>query len=123
MVELVVKQSKIHGRGVFAEESIKVRTIFYKVSLVNCIRYNKTGCAYVGDGKWLDDTKIINFVNHSCDANAVLETSDNNAMLIASKNIEKGEEISLEYNRTETNGMRQTCNCGSRNCKGYFLTL
>lgn len=123
MVDLEVKESKIHGKGVFAKQSIKARTIFYKISLVNTVPYTKKNCAYVGNGRWLEDNKVVNWVNHSCNPNTIIDFGNNNLLLIASRDIAKDEEITCDYDITEINGQKEKCLCNSRTCKGYFLKL
>ena len=63
------------------------------------------------------------FVNHSCDPNCEYGTFQSNYKLIASRNIEKGEELCIHYGAhdTETSliaGLQ--CKCGSHNCVGIL---
>jgi len=117
---LVKKQSKIHGTGIFTTREIDEGEIFYKVPLENTLKSPKPRCAFVGNNTWVDDEKVLNYVNHSCESNALLEIGEK-PRLVALRNIISKEEITVDYNRTEVNGVRTRCNCGSSKCVGYFL--
>lgn len=63
------------------------------------------------------------FVNHSCDPNCEYGTHEYRYKLIASSEIEKGEELCIHYGAhdRETSliaGMQ--CKCGSSNCVGIL---
>ena len=44
----------------------------------------------------------------------------NKPKLIAIRSINVGEEITVDYGKTELKKNKIKCNCGSKNCKGYF---
>lgn len=57
------------------------------------------------------------FVNHSCDPNAYIDTTDHK--IKALKDIHEGKEICFNYNTTEYKmDSPFNCNCGSANCYG-----
>lgn len=87
-----VKQSEIHGRGLFASEDIKMG------ETIGTIKYNPTK----EDGPyvlWVDDQGILvecdlKYINHSAKPNACYcEDLD----VVALKRIRKGEEITHNY--------------------------
>jgi len=121
MVYFEIRKSKIHGKGIFTTKAIKKKTKFYRVPLKNIFNSPKPRCAFIGKHRWVCDNKVLNWVNHSCDANALLCIDRKMPCLIARKDIKLGEEITCDYNKTEKNGKKVRCNCKSRICKKYFL--
>ena len=120
---LIRKSSKIHGIGVFTLRSIPEGEMFYEVPVDNVLRYAKRRCAYVGNNMWVSDEFVLNYVNHSCNPNAVLDISSDVPKLIAIRDIKEDEEITVDYNNTEVNGVDVPCSCGEDNCKGVFLRI
>lgn len=65
-----------------------------------------------------------NFVNHSCDPNAGIRIEDlsdgtKNSLLLAIKEIKKGEEITIDYSTTQFEEWTfEGCRCGQPNCRG-----
>ncbi len=59
----------------------------------------------------LDDTE---FFNHSCSPNAGVKGQ---MLLIARRDIQRGEEICFNYETTDTKGINFLCRCGSANCR------
>lgn len=58
---------------------------------------------------------LVGAINHSCDPNAALR----NMRIVAWKCIEPGEEIRIDYKRTETKlAAPFDCECGAKNCIG-----
>ena len=61
------------------------------------------------------DNHPVGSVNHSCDPNAALRGN----RLIAWKCIAAGEEITIDYKRTETKlAAPFNCSCGTKKCRG-----
>jgi len=58
-----------------------------------------------------------NYGNHSCDPNV---RSNNSGGLIALRDIEPGEELTIDYAQFSTKDWSMECNCGSKNCKGVL---
>ncbi|MFA7243953.1 MAG: SET domain-containing protein-lysine N-methyltransferase [Patescibacteria group bacterium] len=113
-------QSKIHGIGIFATENIAAGKKFYDVPMDNIHSKPKSGYAKIGKNKFVDDPEILNYMNHSCDPKAELILGDE-VCLNALKPISTGDEITCDYNKTEQGGEKMPCNCGSENCRGFFL--
>lgn len=57
---LLKKKSKIHRFGIFSTEKIKKGESFYKLPLDNIVNSSRKKCAYIGDGKWVCDCKVLN---------------------------------------------------------------
>ena len=62
------------------------------------------------------------YLNHSCDPNSslILSTERREMVLITTRPIAKGEEVTLDYWQIEFGGERISCQCGTRICRGYF---
>lgn len=120
---LIKKKSKIHGKGVFTKKDLQKGKKFYIVPTNKISNKPKRGFAFIGGDKWVNDKKVLNFVNHSCNPNTNLIVSKKNPYLISKKKIKKGEEITCDYNKTEKGGEKIKCNCKSKNCRGYFLRI
>jgi hypothetical protein len=120
---LIRKKSEIHGFGIFANKKIDKGKIFYEVPLESISNKPKSKHAFIGNNKWVNDPKILNKVNHSCDSNTRLNISKEKPVLIAKKNINIGEEITCNYNETEKGGSKVPCNCRTKKCLGYFIRI
>lgn len=116
---LFKSKSQIHGRGIFTAKDISAHETFYKIPLEHILHEPKKGCAFIGNNTWVSDEEVLNYVNHSCNPNSVLELSEI-PRLVASRKISIGEEISVDYGLTENSGTNVPCNCRSSNCRGYF---
>jgi len=116
--KLEKQKSSIHGWGIFAKVPIEKNEKFYKIPIDKKLDKAKAGLARIGN-VYIDDEKVLNFLNHSCDPNSKIDRDS--FSLIALKDIKIGEEITCDYNKTELNGQKVSCNCQSENCRGYFL--
>lgn len=123
MIGLSKRKSIIHGFGIFAGEAIPRGRSFYLVPTDEFYNKPKARCAHIGEGKWVCDEKVLNWVNHSCGPNTEIVAKQGEASLLALRNIPKGEEITCDYNKTEINGQRVVCNCRDKSCRGYFLRI
>jgi hypothetical protein len=77
----------------------------------------------IDDNLWLEPTagSAASFVNHSCDANAVI-TADRALVAVAS--IARGQEIWIDYSTTEADpNWRMTCKCGTPRCRGTIQAV
>lgn len=122
-MRVYVAGSKIAGRGVFANKSIK-KNEFIFLFKGKLVRYNydsnyKLGSKWLGIGKniWLDILKDCSgyYINHSCDPNAGLKGKKT---IVAMKNIKKDEEVTIDYSITEDDPYwRMNCKCGNKTCR------
>jgi len=58
------------------------------------------------------------FVNHSCTPNACGAGMRD----VATRAIDAGEEITVDYVAEQVPGLRLQCNCGAQNCRGVLVT-
>jgi SET domain-containing protein len=127
MRTVIVKNSPIHGRGVFAARDIAPGevTIDWKLCKENLTRSDVARLSIeerkrvsVIDGQYILFKPPACWVNHSCEPNArgVGECD------IATRAINTGEEITVDYASENVPDMNIRCNCGSPRCRGVLLS-
>jgi hypothetical protein len=110
-------ESKINGIGILANALISSGEVFYSIPNTKFSTNSKRRWARIGN-KYICDENVLNFINHSCKPNAFIDV--NNFTLVAIRDIPFGEEITVDYDKTEIDGEKIPCSCKNQNCKGYF---
>jgi SET domain-containing protein len=131
--ELVLfKGSPIHGTGGFAKTAIckGTRILEYlgeKISKSESLRRCEQNNAYIftlNDEQDLDGNVPWNpaqFINHSCAPNCEAEKDDDRIWVIATRDIQAGEEITFNYGYDLVDYKDYPCLCGAPNCVGYMV--
>lgn len=143
----VVKNSRIHGRGIVAARPLKKgeRIIEYKGDIISWKQADRMPSAdpdnphhtflfALSDGKRVIDGNsngnAARWINHSCDPNCETEETDDGRVFIhAIRNIRKGEELNYDYGLiiderlTPKLKKLHECRCGSKDCRGTMLAL
>lgn len=122
---VIVKESKIHGKGVFAAKDFKRGEPILDVddSHVVTDTSKPTKENYDFDLDFLAHGKIIwmqppeKYINHSCDPNVWFKTTNNVRKIYAMREISKGEELVCDYSINGRGDATFECNCGSENCR------
>ncbi len=129
-----VRQSFIHGRGLFAKEQILKREIVVVRSghIVdrNTIQNNKniiknselqiSEDLYLAPLNDKEFESVMTFVNHSCEPNLGLS---GNIIFVAMRNIEKGEELTLDYAMfSSSNDYSFVCQCKQLICRKHVAS-
>ncbi len=138
-----IRQSPIHGRGIFATRKIRkgTRIIQYVGEKIDKDESNrrglelfetaqKTGGAsvYIFDlnDEWdLDGNKEYNdarLINHSCEPNAEMVNEDDELWLFALRDILPEEEITFDYGYDIEHFLDHPCRCGKDSCVGYIVS-
>lgn len=120
--KVFVKNTKKYGRGVFARTRIRKGTRIasfdgprfdddfdqWTPDLLNhAIQYDKAA--------WRDSNGLARWINHSCDPNCGIK---NLFDVVAMRDIEKGEQVTWDYEMTEKSEWWQMrCRCGSPLCR------
>tara|TARA_Y100000816_G_C26108192_1_gene589863 strand:- start:999 stop:1496 length:498 start_codon:yes stop_codon:yes gene_type:complete len=141
-----VKNSKIHGHGVFATRNIRKNTkiiqyIGEKVTrsegdkrsekrIKKYLNSNKTGSVYIFELNKrydIDGSPNYNkarFVNHSCSPNCEVDIIKDEIWIRSLKSIKKGEELSYDYGYSfDKDDFRDhICKCGSKECIGFIIS-
>ena len=141
-----VRNSPIHGRGVFATKKIRKGTVIveYKGQRTSYKKAVSRPDSDPGDSAHtflfeLDDGRAIGagvrgnaarWINHSCDPNCETEESDDGRVYIqAMRDIRSGEELNYDYalviDERMTPALKKlyACHCGAKNCRGTMLAL
>lgn len=140
----VVKQSKIHNKGVFAKIDIPkgTKVIEYigekitkkeadkrsKAAFEKSKKNKSKGSVYIFE---LNKTYDIDgdvpyntakWINHSCDPNCYIRVSKDHIWIIALRKIKKGEELFYNYDFDLEDYEDYPCRCGSKKCVGYMVS-
>jgi uncharacterized protein len=135
-------QSKIHGGGLYANQDILAGTrvleyVGERITKAESERREakrlaaradgEDGCVYVfelnarrdidGDVKW----NTARLINHSCDGNCEPQSIRGRIWIVASRDIEKGEELGYDYGFDLKDWRKHPCLCGSPKCVGYIV--
>jgi len=121
-MKVIVKKSKIQGKGVFATRNIKKGEVVLKWDTshrlkkteVNELSEKEKNYVSYMNGKYVQMQVPEKYVNHSCEPN----THPKNHSDIAIRDIKKGEEITSDYSKESVGGTFLDCKCGSKKCKG-----
>jgi len=115
---LEVKESSVHGKGLFAKENLNdgQKIIEIKGDVIDadeCVRRENEGNVYIfwqDDDIYIDTIKSekIKYINHSCKYNCDVIENAEKLILIATKNISAGEELTIDYGYDE---IYQYCSC------------
>lgn len=142
---IVVRDSAIHGMGVFATRNIRCGD--YIMDYVGRIIPEDQADALYGDGNepegivllfTLENGTVIDgavggndarFINHSCKPNCETYLDGDRVTIYAISDIRKGEELTYDYHLTvdpdsdrDAERARYACRCGADNCRGSMLT-
>jgi len=126
MERIVVNNSPIHGRGVFAVGRIGAGEVIMNWSqcsevlsdeAVNALASEERRCVSVIDGENILFKPPARFINHSCNPNALGSDGHDIALRV----IEAGEEITVDYVAEQVPGLRLECNCNAPNCRGLLI--
>ena len=86
MKNIYVGNSDIHGRGIFSTDGLKEGDIVG----VSHVTYERV---------WYQVFPIGIFYNHSYEPNCIVKTEDNVNLVIAIKDINKDEEVTVDYSK------------------------
>ena len=128
-MSIEVRNSTIHGNGVFTTERISKHSVIYKVKVVREITDEHPldpekgellhHCHWYPDGSMVLVDEPYCYTNHSCEPTVFLYTVNKVSYLIAMRDIQEDEELTLEYSLCNFGGQIWDCKCGSPNCRGH----
>ena len=125
----IVKESRIHGRGLFARQTVAKGEIvaikggYILAASTLCEVERRLGPAeipvadgfFIGPLVELEREGAMIFTNHSCDPNIGVQGQ---IVFVAMREIEAGEELTHDWATTDDDTYEMTCNCGTANCRG-----
>jgi uncharacterized protein len=128
--ELAIRGSRIHRRGVYAEEPIPARrkVIEYtgeKISRRETKRRGDGAVTYLFtlDDYWTLDGAFggsgAEIINHSCDANLRAWVFKGHILYMSKRVIKAGEELTVDY-RFSRDVETVPCRCGAKTCRGVI---
>ncbi|WP_157999629.1 SET domain-containing protein [Allomesorhizobium alhagi] len=133
MKRVIAGPSRINGRGVFAGEDINAgeRIRHVEGTIISHINTSKEESLSnpdwigIGHNRWIDPAGTFKFLNHSCGPNVGAVTIAADTMvIIAMKDIEKGDELTLDYSTTECDPhWEMACTCGSVRCRKIVRSI
>ena len=123
-----VKESSIHGKGLFAVEPItsgeivfvKGGYIFNRQTLDSMPDWYRAAEIQIAQdlfiGPVIEEERegSMIFSNHSCDPNIGLKGQ---VVFVAMRNIKAGEELTHDWATTDDDDYQMECNCGARTCR------
>ena len=136
---LEVRQSTVHGRGVYATDAIAKgkRIIEYTGQIVSWRQATPqadgphTFLFGLTNGKDVIDPEIggneARWINHSCEPNCEAIEEGNRVFIYALRPLQSGEELFYDYGlevdepRTKKLEREYECRCGSSKCRGTLL--
>lgn len=118
-MEITIKKSKIHGKGIFADKDFKKGDVVVKHKFKSLTKKEYENLPekekhFVGNnkGKYKLFLPPSRYMNHSCNPNTKIRSNSD----IAIRNIKKGEEITSYYSDDDLD-FKMKCKCGSEKCK------
>src|SRR5262245_21452221 len=129
---LEFRPSAIHGMGAFARRFLKRSTQLIEYvgevipraeSLKRCDAENPYIFTLDSD-RDLDGSvewNLARFINHSCMPNCDAEQYDLRIWIIARRDIQQGEEVTINYGYDLSDYKQYACHCGANDCVGYMV--
>jgi SET domain-containing protein len=125
---LVIRESKIHRRGVYARERIPPRrkVIEYTGERINRRETKRRGegritYLFTLDSYWTIDGAVggsgAEIINHSCEPNLYANILKGHILYMSKRAILPGEELTIDY-RFADDAERVRCRCGAGCCRG-----
>jgi SET domain-containing protein len=129
---LLVRQSRIHGWGVFAAQRIPRgrKVIEYageRITFAEARRRWSPRRNYLfapADGIFIDGAaggSGAQYVNHSCAPNLHARFLRDHLLFFSSRVIEKGEELTLDYKYAGGGSQKHHCRCNAPTCRGTMI--
>lgn len=114
-----VRNSGIHGYGLFASEEIAPQELLFIISgevidsreAVRREEEEQNVYIFYNGNSYIDTVRTdkIKYINHSCEPNCEVQDGDEASLkLVSVKSIQKGDEITIDYGYDE---IYEQCNC------------
>jgi len=126
-MSLEVRDSIIHGRGVFTTAHIPKHSVICRVNIVRQVTDEhplnpdkgelEHHCHWYPDGTTVLVGEPHCYLNHSCKSNVFYYTINKIGFLLSMREILENEELTLDYSLCNFDGQVWECRCGSSNCR------
>lgn len=128
MTKVIVRESPIQGKGVYATVDIKNGEVILDIDdshVVNdpttlTYEQNEYDCDYLADGTVILMQEPEKYINHSCDPSTYVKTINGVRKVLAMHDIKTGDEITYDYSINGDNEGTFDCKCGSKNCRKVY---
>jgi uncharacterized protein len=126
--KMVIRESRIHGRGVYAEERIPAgrKVIEYTGEKISRRKTKVRGTGkltylFTLDDYWTIDGAVggsgAEIINHSCEPNLEGRILKGHILYFSKREIRRGEELTVDYMFSKKIDP-VTCRCGAARCRG-----
>lgn len=131
--EFVQIQHTPVGKGIFAGRPFPETAIIGEITgqIIDDPNYGSDYSFDIGDGFQLEPESPFCFVNHSCEPNCEFDWDDDpgdgdvqsrrHLYLIAIRDIEPGEEFTIDYNWPSIDAI--PCKCQAPSCRGWVVDI
>lgn len=130
MKKIVISDSGIQGKGIYADEDIKTGELIQYISgkKVKKLPKDKNDSLSIPNWfglsrqYWIDPEEgPFRYLNHSCEPNAAIKGTKS---LVAMKPIKKGQEITMDYSMTDADPLwEMDCLCGTKSCRHTIRSI
>jgi hypothetical protein len=128
-MSIEIRNSRIVGKGIFTTAFISKHSVILKVKFLREITKIKPlepekneqfdHCHWLPDGRQMLVSEPECYTNNSCEPNAFLYSVGQQYYVLAMRDIQKDEEITLCYDLLVVDGGSWECKCGTHNCRGF----
>ena len=120
-MSVIIRNSKIQGKGVFAGADFRKKDIVMKwddsviltKNEARKIPKRRRKYLVLFEGRYIMAQSPEKYLNHSCEPN----TKEGKLCDVAAKDIKKGEELTTDYSINAPPHIKMKCLCGSRKCR------
>ena len=121
-IDLIIQESGIKGKGVFANRDFKrgeivnrwdTHHILTEAQIQELPEDQIKYISYIGNGRYILLQEPEKYINHSCNPNTFVRDQAE----VALRGIVTGEEITCDYSLEGVNRWEFVCNCKSANCR------
>ena len=127
-MSIEIRESAIHGQGVYANTPLRKHQIIAPINIIREITEEHPldpekgelyhHCHWYPDGRVILTGEPYCYTNHSCDPNVFLYTVNGMSYVFAMRDIAAGAELTLEYSLCNFDGEVWECRCGAWGCRG-----
>jgi len=140
---IIVRNSAIHGRGVYAREPIALGAtiVEYTGEKITKAEAHTRELARLARARRGADASVYIFslnqrydldgrtrrnparlINHSCKPNCEAQTIRGHIWILARRDIDEGEELTFDYGFPFSEWRQHPCRCGAPDCPGYIVS-
>ena len=128
MENTIVNNSKIQGKGVYANKVFKKGEVVLLIDDSHVVLdpskltddQNAFDCDYLQKGKVILMQEPEKYINHSCNPSVYVKSINGVRNVIAIRDIKNGDEITYDYSMNGDNDGSFECHCNGENCRKIY---